>query len=312
MQRYLKLRPPFWNERENRLRALWRVLGAVVIVIALTTIFDFFVVRPLDLPLAVLTLLSNGFAALVTIVLLVGWARYVDRRALRRYGFRLDRRWWGMLVAGGLVGLIGWGGALATNLTLDWASISAYFSRGDSGLPFVISFASFALGWVFVGFWEEVVFRGIVMRNAIEGLTFSSVSYRTSLLGGWILSSVFFGLLHLNQARSPVAIGFWILAGLVLGLAYLLTDQLALPIGLHAGFDLGVNNVFGLASVRDAGLRAPTIVRPTFTGPDGFVGLSGIVNTAWLLVIGLLALVVVRWTVGPLRPRIESDSPGGD
>ena len=138
----------------------------------------------------------------------------------------------------------------------------------------------FAVGWIFVGIWEEIIFRGIVMRNAIEGLNFEVLSYRTALVGGWVLSSILFGVLHLSQATSLIAIAFWILAGLVLGLAYLLTDQLAVPIGLHFAFDFSANNVFGLASVREVGTEVPTIIRPEFTGPDRFVDISGVVNTS--------------------------------
>jgi membrane protease YdiL (CAAX protease family) len=161
------------------------------------------------------------------------------------------------------------------------------------------------LSYVFVGFWEETIFRGLVMRNAIEGLNVASVSYRAALVGGWVLSSVLFGLLHFGQATSPLALVFWILAGLILGLAYLLTDELAIPIGLHFAFDFSANNVFGLANVRDIGSEIPMILRPTFSGSDIFVGLAGVVNTSWLIIIGVLSIIVINWQYGELRAQIE-------
>lgn len=220
-------------------------------------------------------------------------------------GFRLDRSWWLMLIFGAGIAVLGWGGALATDLLLGWASIDGYFFLGRGDLPFLLSFLLFAVSWMFVGVWEEIIFRGIVLRNAIEGLNFDLIPYRAALVGGWIVSSVIFGILHLDQATSALALAFWILAGLVLGLAYLLTGQLTLPIGLHFAFDFSANNVFGLASVREARAEAPTIIRLEFTGPDLYVGLSGIVNTIWIVIIGALTIAVIAWQYGSVRPRIK-------
>ena len=302
---YRRILLPFWNQQEKRIRALWRILGAVAVALLVPSLLNAVIVRPLDLSFALMNLVSNGIAALVALGVVVGWARYVDRRELRAYGFSLTSIWWRTLALGGLVGLLGLGGALATDITLGWASISAIISPGTGELPFLLSISLFALTYVFVGFWEEAIFRGLVMRNAIEGLNIASVSYRGALVGGWVLSSVLFGLLHFGQATSSLALVFWILAGLILGLAYLLTDELAVPIGLHFALDFGANNVFGLANVRDVAGDIPTVLRPTFSGPEVFIGLSGVVNTIWLMVIGILTVGIIKRQYGSLRPRIE-------
>jgi len=303
---------PFWNRSEQRPRAVWRVIGALVVALAVPSILGVVALRPLDLPMVAVQLVSNGTAALVALVVVVVWARYVDRRAVRDYGFGVGREWWVMLALGALAALLGWGGALATDIALGWASIAAVLSPGVGGISFLPSFVAFALAWVFVGVWEEAIFRGVVMRNAIEGLNGTRISFRWALAGGWVVSSVLFGVLHFGQAASPLALVFWVVAGLVLGLAYLLTDQLAVPIGLHFAFDFGVNNVFGLASVREAGTAVPTILRPEFSGSDVFVGIAGAVNTVWLLGIGALAVAVIGWQYGSLRPRIEPYPGTGD
>ena len=302
---YRRILLPFWNQQEKRIRALWRILGAVAVALLVPSLLNAVIVRPLDLSFALMNLVSNGIAALVALGVVVGWARYVDRRELRAYGFSLTSIWWRTLALGGLVGLLGLGGALATDITLGWASISAIISPGTGELPFLLSILLFALTYVFVGFWEEAIFRGLVMRNAIEGLNIASVSYRGALVGGGVLSSVLFGLLHFGQATSSLALVFWILAGLILGLAYLLTDELAVPIGLHFALDFGANNVFGLANVRDVAGDIPTVLRPTFSGPEVFIGLSGVVNTIWLMVIGILTVGIIKRQYGSLRPRIE-------
>lgn len=99
---YQRLRLPFWNQNENRLRAFWRVLAALLVALVVPPLFTAVVVRPLDLPLALMNLVSNGIAALVALSVLGGWAQYVDHRELRAYGFRLTREWWRTLAIGGL------------------------------------------------------------------------------------------------------------------------------------------------------------------------------------------------------------------
>ena len=302
---YNRLLLPLWNYDEQRPRAFWRILSAVVITVMVPSVLTAVVVRPLNPPFALLNLLSNGIAVLTAVGVAAVWARYIDRRAFAAYGFHLSKRWWRMLILGVGVGVLGWGGALATDLVFGWASVGAVLSPGTGELPFLLSILLFGLSYVFVGLWEELVFRGIVMRNAIEGLTTSWVSDRTALFGGWILSSVLFGVLHFSQAASLYALAFWILAGLILGLAYLYTDQLALPIGIHFAIDISVNNIFGLANVRNVAEDIPMLIRPEFTGPNTLVGLSGVVNTAWLVIIGILIMGIIRWQYGSLTPRLK-------
>lgn len=295
----------FWNQQEKRVRAFWRILGTIILVLIVPPLLTAVAVRPLDLPLALTYLLSNGISLLVAIGVVVSWARHVDRRELRAYGFRFDSNWWLMLALSVLVGILGWGGAFATDIVFGWARVSATVSPGTGEMSFLLSLSLFALSYVFVGIWEEIIFRGVVMRNAIEGLNFTTVSYRTALVGGWVLSSVLFGLLHFAQATSPLALVFWILAGLIFGLAYLLTDELAVPIGLHFAFDFSANNIFGFANIREGASEIPMIIRPAFTGSTAIVGVSGTVNTIWLVIIGVLTVVVINWQSDSLQLRIE-------
>jgi hypothetical protein len=94
-----------------------------------------------------------------------------------------------------------------------------------------------------------------------------------------------------------------------MGVAYLWTDSLALPIGLHAAFDVSVNHVYGLFAVRadELPFQPPTLLRPAFSGPAAFVEVAGLVNTAWVLVAGLTVLVYARVRNGSWRPTFRSE-----
>lgn len=300
---------PFWNARQNRIRAFWRILGALVVVLPASILLGQTLIQSLDTPFAITNLVSNAIPAAITLGVAAVWAKYIDKRPFRAYGVGLDSAWWRMLVVGVLVGVLGWGGALATDLALGWARITDVFAAGSGELSFPVSMLVFIAGWLFVGFWEELLFRGIVMRNAIEGFNHAAVSYRTAVIGGLAVSSGFFAVLHLDQATSVLALLFWVMAGLVFGLAYLLTDELAYPIGLHFAFDFSFNNVFGLAAVRDLGTELPSIIRPAFGASETLVGLSGAVNTVWLFIIGALTVGVIRWRYGSLEVRLKPYEP---
>lgn len=299
---WYRLTVPFWNETERRLRAFWRLVGALVAVFSLSGLL-LSQVGLSDDPLAMRGLFSQVVFSGVTVLTLVVWARYVDRRPLAEYGFRFDRRWLGELTLGIGVGVVCWGGALVTNVAFDWAQIDGYLAAGPT-FPFVVGFGVYALQFALVAFWEETVFRGLLMRNAIEGFRVKWLSERGAVAAGVLVSSLVFAAGHGSQAESILALGFWLGTGVLLGLTYLYTDELAVPIGLHFAFDFAVNNVFGISNVRPLGAKIPSLVAPSFTGPDRFVEVAGLVNTVWVAVAGVVLLALLSRFGGSLRVRI--------
>lgn len=300
-----RLIAPFWNG--DRVRAPWRIAAAVAVVLTLPGLALGAIGGAEEFPLALRGLVANVIYLLIALALLLVWSRIVDRRPLAAYGFTADARWLRGAGLGLALGLVVWGGALATDLAFGWARIEAIASPGESGFPFAVALGLFVLQWACVGLWEEVVFRGLVLRNAVEGLSLPWLSRRTAALGGLLGSALLFGSLHAGQAASALALGWWVLAGVVLGGAYLLTDSLALPVGLHVAFDLAANNVYGFANTRSVGDQLPMLVRPAFVGPDRLVEIAGLVNTVWLVIAGLLVLAVVRWQHGSLDLRLGAD-----
>lgn len=294
---------PLWNRTENRPRALWRAVGALVAGVVAITVGGV-ATSVVDAPTVLESLAAQGVAAALVVALVVVWARLVDRRPVAAYGLALDRRWLGGAALGFAVGTLGWGGALATSLLAGWARVDGLFVAGAT-FPFGVGMVLWSCNWLLVGVWEELLFRGLLLRNAVEGLRGRRLSDRAAAVGGLLVTSLVFGVLHADQAGSVLALGFWTGAGVVLGVAYLLTDSLAVPIGLHVAFDLAVNDVFGLSRVRPTGERLPTIVAPEFTGPDRLVDIAGWVNSVWLVAIGLGVVLAAAWYEGGLRLRLS-------
>jgi len=304
--------PPTWirtlrllvrRREDGRVRTLWRIVvpvgGVLAVVFGLAS-----PLRALGFPTSIQLLLTYGATVVVAVVLVGAVARYARRDDIRTYGFRMSSRWWRLFGLGVFVGFFGAGGALLTNLAFGWASVDTFVTPGSDDRSFVLLFAASLLTWLLGGVWEELVFRGVFIREAAEGLTRSGISSRWSVLGAWFVSAAVFGFLHFGQASSWRALSFWLLGGLVFGMVYILTGQLAIPIGIHVGFNVGATNLFGLTSVRAIGYQAPALIRPTFTGPRLFVEVSGIVNTVWLLVMGGLSLVLIHWQSGDLRSQL--------
>jgi membrane protease YdiL (CAAX protease family) len=104
-----------------------------------------------------------------------------------------------------------------------------YPDRLDSGLHFALepSLLLLACLAVAIAAAEETIFRGIVMRFAIA---------RLGVRAGVVAQALVFGATHYWRGGYPNVL-FAIAMGIVLGLAMLWTRRLALPIGLHAGWD---------------------------------------------------------------------------
>ncbi len=297
------VRTLFWNAEERRLRTGWRFLALMVILIALSSLLGivayFAIGERAEGEASVaagnlFTILGN--LAVVGSVALA--ARFLDRRPLRDYGFHFSRAWWADLTFG-----LGLGVALMTGIfAVEWAAgwIRPRLTPltpslvGDVGIQIVLFLA--------VGLGEELLMRGYVLRNLAEGLHPPHWSARTALLLAWVGSSVLFGLAHLgNPNMTWVSTLNLIVAGLFLGLGYVLTGELALPIGLHITWNLFQGTVFGFPV---SGLAfGRSLVTTVQSGPTAWTGgvfgpEAGLIA---LLAMGAGSALTVAW----LRRRGE-------
>ena len=290
---------PFWNPEQRRLRAFVRVVVAVVIAVGGAAAIGALLTSLFSMP--VVFAAQQIPRALLAVVLLGVWARYVDRRPLVAYGFHLDRDWWIDLLGGILIGAAIHFGAFATFLTMEWAHVTDVVVLGAADGSFIIAMLTIAVAYVCVAIWEESVFRGLFITNGAEGLGW--VSPQVAVATATFLAAFVFGILHFQQASSPLSLLFWIGMGVVLALAYAITGELALPIGLHFAYNFMGNSVFGITGV--ATDRLPTLFQLSFTGPDLFVQIAGAVNAAFIVIGFLLVLAWIQWRHDDLRLHIE-------
>ena len=243
-----RLRSVIWSKQDGRTRAVWRILvpllaGFLVLQFVSTAAFTF------DLNSGDMMLAAFGGTTVVMVALLGLFARHLDHRPVREYGYRLSRSWWYDLVVG--IGL----GMIVVALTFVIGRYTNSLRVTGTGLlpetasvgRFLLFFAAFAG----VAFYEEYIYRGSFVTNAVEGLSARGISGPVATTLAVLTSTLAFAAIHVPGAIageaniSLVLVKTGLLGGL-LGIAYIWTDELAFPMGVHLGVNYALMNVFGI------------------------------------------------------------------
>ncbi len=283
----------FWNNQEDRLRALWRLaiqMFLFFMVSLVSGVIPFLLGK--DSPWALLqSVLYLVFG--VALIWLVGW--FLDRRRIRDYGYHLTRGWWMDFGFGLLLGVVLMTGVFACEQLAGWIDVSTPLLHEGARPVVKVLLVSGALYFT-VALMEEFLSRGYQLRNLAEGMTGRWIGPRTAIVAAWLISSCFFGLLHaLNPNASAVSTVNIMLAGLLLGLPYILTGELGISIGLHLTWNFFQGTVYGfpvsgyratrgLLTVEQSG---PKLWTGGKFGPEG--GLIGIAA----IIVG--CVLVIAW-----------------
>jgi len=292
----------FWNGDQRRPRAPFRVAVSATLVLFFVLLLGI-VAAVVGVAVGALGPLSTAVAEILSVAVLtvavLGVVRVVDRRRVRDIGLSIDADWRREFGVGVLIGtlmvalvvvliLLTAGSVVRTVLTRDGSLFS--------GLSVPVSLLATAAFFLAVGTLEELIFRGYLLVNVAEGARIALDSRRAVLLGV-ALSAAVFGLAHAsNPSASAVSTLTIALFGLLLGGAYALTDSLAVPIGIHTGWNFVLGSVFGLpvsgltTSVAilavDPGTNA-ALTGGGFGPEGGIVALGGLFAGAAVLVLWL-------------------------
>jgi membrane protease YdiL (CAAX protease family) len=191
----------------------------------------------------------------------------------------------------------------AFELAAGWVSVTGYLDGG--GRPFWGEIWLPVLVFICVGIQEEMSTRGYLLRNLAEGLNFKRSGPRTALIAAYVISSLIFGGLHAANPNASLTSTLSIaLAGFFLGLGFVLTGELAIPIGLHISWNFFQGNVFGFpVSGSPAG---PSFIAIEQAGPAWATGgafgpEAGVIGLAAIALGCGLTLWWVRRRTGRLR-----------
>lgn len=298
-----------WNPETERPRLPWRLLALLLAVTLLgvavsvaapalrrtsTSVFEL-VTSDAQAAAAARNVVFVASQAVVYggAVYLVG--RFVDRRWVRDFGLDLDRVWWTDLGFGFALGAALMTGVFLVELAAGWVTVSGTFRITQTSFPFWPWFAWGFLTMVAIGVTEELFTRGYLLTNLAEGLTwFDRIGSVGSVLLAVLGSALVFSWGHLSNPNASLASAVGILVGAVmLATGYVLTGELAIPIGLHVSWNFAQGTVYGFpVSGIDFGVsllaidqHGPPVVTGGSFGPEA--GLLGVI--ASIVGTGLIA-----------------------
>jgi len=278
--------------KQGSVRSGWKILGFIALFLALGA-----AVSALAKALHVPRLGAWGVwvaAAIMATASLI--CVRLEKRSFRDLGFHLGGRWLRDLLLGSL------GGVLLILLTalLVRGLDGFHWERAAAVGPRQMGLA--ALVFLGVAFNEEIMTRGFPFQRLVEG-------------GGvWVAQLVFaglFALLHWGNPGMHGATKLWgtvniALAAILLGFCYLRTRSLALPIGVHLGWNWAQGSLLGF------GVSGSTDIKgywtPVFHGkPEwltgGAFGLEA--SLPCVLVCGAAILLLWRWKGSASRNEVR-------
>ncbi|MBN1430668.1 MAG: CPBP family intramembrane metalloprotease [Anaerolineae bacterium] len=305
----------FWNPEQRRLRALWRLLiwgvvwftllitiqaiiGVAAVIIGFAT--GMLTAEQLSNPMLISEQLMEQSWILVAaeiaqFVVTVGavWlaGRFLDRRKFVDFGLHLNKDWWIDFGFGLLLGAILMAIIFGMEVVTGWITITRTFVA-PQGNAFAIAILGALFTFILVGINEELFSRGYQLTNMAEGFNWKLLGPRWAIVIATLLSSAIFGLLHLGNPNATAISTFNIfLAGILLAVGYLLTGELAIPIGLHISWNFFQGNVFGFP-VSGISSNQTTFIGIEQGGPDLWTG-GAFGPEAGLLGVGAMALGVI-------------------
>ncbi len=293
-----RILPLFWNPNERRLRALWRLLLHVLLLAAaglaaaplLSVVMeDRATSLANDIVVVALSALAIVAATLVA-------ARFLDRRPISDLGLQFNSSWWRDLGFGLFLGALLMLLIFLVELALGWITVEAILFTSLS-IPFGLAILWPLTLFLLVGIYEELLSRGYQLKNLAESLSLSPLGQVKGMLLALLITSGIFGILHAgNPNSSTISTVNLVLAGLFLGLPFLLTDQLAIPIGIHITWNFFQGNVFGFP-VSGTSTNSTTFIAVDQGGPDLWTGgafgpEAGLLGIAAMI---LGSLLIIWW-----------------
>lgn len=287
------LTTPVWNHETSRLRAPFRAILPLIVTFLAFAAIQTAASEQLSHPAREVATAVG--LAVVLVVSVVATARFIDRRPIREYGLSVDREWGSSFVVGSAVGVLVNAGTLLVAVTAGWAEITG-FATGSEALPFLPAIL-LVFGYIGVAAtWEEFVMRGAMLKNMAEGS--SNLLPRWAAVSMAVLgSSGIFALMHSGKLAHPSQAGYYLLAGLIFGTVYVLSGDLALPIGFHVFYNFSMSAVFGLG----VSLQTPELIAVDIVGPAIWVGEEGLLRVLFAFVGGVLLVGYIRWRDGQFQ-----------
>lgn len=274
-----------YNTVENRPRAAWRILiFTSLILISGTALIS------ISVPSLSFTI---GLAVTVLISLWIA-ANFLDYRPFKEYGFFVSVDWFSDLFAGVIIAAVSMGIIFVFLFYSGWLTIT------NHSIFISTEIVNYLIFMVAVSIWEEGFFRSYLIPNIKEGVQWSWVSKKGAVIFALLLSSLLFSAGHLaNPGASYISFLNIFVAGVALGYPFIVTDSIALSVGLHFSWNYFQNAIFGLPvsgnkfsqGILQTEITGPAHITGGDFGPEGgIIGFMGL----FVMIIFIHIYVILR------------------
>ena len=295
------MRVVFINQNEKRLKAGWRILLFMGFFFLWSSLI--FLVKPLiGAEISKRAFLSD-YSLLIVAILALGASvsvffarRFLDKKTVRSLGLKWSTQALKDLGFGFFLSFLMAGTFFVLLLAFGLIEFTGFnFQKADTAAPFdfvqfmsVLTIGSLALLFletVFVGYWEELVFRGYIFQNMLEGL---------GLKIAVLVSCLIYGLIHAGNPNATVLSSIIIVGfGFLRLYGYLSTKMLWLSMGMHIGWNFFQGPVFGFAA---SGHKNSTVFTHVFTSDKAYLTGAEFGPEGSVLILPILigALIIMR------------------
>lgn len=298
----------FRNKVENRVRSGWRILLQQFLLVFALLVLEDYIFAPVNSLLSPAGMLIKDT---ITGILAFGisvWlaSKWLDHRPFADFGFHVSRQWWRQLGFGAALGAFLMGVIFFLELAFGYVRVTQIGYTVEPGLSLASALLVMLIHYIGVSFTEEILTRGYILRNLLEGF---SISHRKLGIGLAVLvSSVIFALPHAANPNATWASTLLLVVFGVMGaVGVVLTGELAIPLGLHLTWNFFQGNIFGFP-VSGWEMRGGTLLRIQQNGPEWLTGgaFGPEAGAIGLLAMLLGILLIIVWSKRNIRVR-ESD-----
>ncbi len=278
----------FVNPIEHRLRTGWRILIFIITFLAIAKVLNI-LIKLIGAPpdnKFLSELLKGSFLIVVSTLAVVICRKFLDKKPFRSFGLDFKKNGVtdlliGFLVSGLMIGMI-----FLSLKIMGYVKIENFGFNNMAISTLITFFLWLLIIGVSVSWFEELTFRGYLLQNLTDG-----IGIRWAVL----LSSIIFGLIHLQNPNATLVSGvIIILITFILVFGWLITGQLWILFGLHAGWNFFLGPVFGFPV---SGLHEDSFMKLTIEGPEwltgGEFGPEGGFLVLPIIGIGLILLFVL-------------------
>ncbi len=291
----------FFDSNE-RLRNGWWILVFIALMVASRFVYTpaSHALQGLGVPKDWLEPLRLGFLLAVTWICV-----RLRKERLSSVGFVLDARWARELGVGTFFGIA----TLLLAVAMIWAVGGVRLALDPARSLATMAYGAYM--FLFVALFEETLFRGFVFQRLVAG----AGPWIAQIALGLLFAAGHWGNPDMHGATMAWASVELFLGAVLLGLAYLRTRSLAMPIGIHLGWNWAQGHLlgFGVSGFAQPGWFHPLLLdRPEWVTGGRF----GPEASIFAVVVDVLLIAVLwKWKGADARPNagdavLESEPSG--